>query len=551
MVITPWGLSNEIPNSDSYNIYQTGVGHQRESGSKTIFEALMYTNLNTGEIIPWQATSFEYNDDYTSVTVNLRDGVKWSDGEAFDAEDVKYTVELLRDNSPEFTYATIYEEWVKDVEIIDPLTAVINLNKPGPRWFQQNLALGHENHQVMLPEHVWADQDAATFKNLDFEKGWPVGTGAYKLVRSSSLQMVYDRRDNWWGVETGFADMPAPERIIIVPAASDESMAQLYISNQVDSGNPLQPGTYAAARSRNANLKSWNPEGPVWGAPDGCGYNLVFNNLKEPWNNRDVRIAINYALDRAQLATLGYEDANFPIVAPFSSYAVQNYVPGRLQALLDEYDRDRQDFGLVEEHMTAAGYAKDSDGYWAKDGERLVVPVRGPVFFAPIAPPLTQQLRNAGFDAIEVIEPAGSTAWNEDLSTGQSDMIFLVHCGSLSEPYETLKDLHSKFSRPIGEKCPSIIACTRYENPEYDAIIDQMEAMVGSPDDPVYMDLAEQALDIYLSEMPEIMTLEELHVVIFNETYWTGWPSSVDPYVAPYPPWEAWNLIVHNIQPTQ
>ena len=47
------------------------------------------------------------------------------------------------------------------------------------------------------------------------------------------------------------------------------------------------------------------------------------------------------------------------------------------------------------------------------------------------------------------------------------------------------------------------------------------------------------------------MTLEELHVVIFNETYWTGWPSSADPYVAPYPPWEAWNLIVHKIQPTQ
>ena len=52
LVITPWGLSNEIPNSDSYNIYQVGVGHQRESGSKTIYEALMYTNLNTGEIIP-------------------------------------------------------------------------------------------------------------------------------------------------------------------------------------------------------------------------------------------------------------------------------------------------------------------------------------------------------------------------------------------------------------------------------------------------------------------------------------------------------------------
>ena len=70
LVITPWGLDNHLPNAaESYNIYQTGVGHQRESGNKTIYEALMYMNVNTGELIPWQATGFEYNSDYTSVTV--------------------------------------------------------------------------------------------------------------------------------------------------------------------------------------------------------------------------------------------------------------------------------------------------------------------------------------------------------------------------------------------------------------------------------------------------------------------------------------------------
>ena len=64
-------------------------------------------------------------------------------------------------------------------------------------------------------------------------------------------------------------------------------------------------------------------------------------------------------------------------------------------------------------------------------------------------------------------------------------------------------------------------------------------------------DLASRALDIYLSDMPEIMLTEELHVVTFNHTYWTGWPSAEDPYVAPYPPWEAWRLIVHQIQPVK
>jgi peptide/nickel transport system substrate-binding protein len=78
-----------------------------------------------------------------------------------------------------------------------------------------------------------------------------------------------------------------------------------------------------------------------------------------------------------------------------------------------------------------------------------------------------------------------------------------------------------------------------------------MESIPGSVDDARYLELTAQAVDIYLRDMPEIMLLEELHVVAFNETYWTGWPNADDPYVAPYPCWEAWNLVVHTIQPVQ
>jgi peptide/nickel transport system substrate-binding protein len=552
LVVTPWGKGAEIVNPNNINIYLTSSwSHQREITDKTVFEDLMYTNLNTGEIVPWQAESFNYNDAFTAITVKLRKGIAWSDGEPFTSRDVKYTLEMLRDNSPDLQYATIYKEYLKNVDTPDDLTAVLNLNKPNPRFFQENLALGHENHQVILPEHIWKSQDPKTFTNFDLAKGWPVGTGAYKLVASSARQMVFDRRDDWWAAKTGFKPLPAPERIILVPAASDEATAQLYIGNQADSGNPLQPATFEAATARNKNLKSWADEGPVWGAPDGCGYVFSFNNSKAPWNNADVRIAINYAIDRQQISSLGYSSANYPIVAPFSGYMKERWLPGRLQEVIDKYDRDKRDLSLVEQHMTAAGYAKDDGGMWAKDGATLKVPVRGPQFFAPLAPPLAEQLKSAGFDASAIIEPDSSTAWNDDMATGQSDTIFFVHCGSISEPFNTLKDLHSKYGPPVGTKCPSIIACTRYNNAEYDKLIDDMDGMVGGPDNAKYMDDAAKALDMYLRDMPEIMLLEELHVVTFNNTYWKGWPSKKDPYAAPYPPWEAWYLIVNRIQPTQ
>jgi peptide/nickel transport system substrate-binding protein len=555
LVITPWGSVPEIRNPENYNIYLSGsYNHQRETGDKTIYEALMYTNLNTGEIIPWQAESFAYNDAYTAITVKLRPGVTWSDGQPFSSADVKYTLEMLRDNAPDLLYSSIYKEWLKGVDTPDPQTAVINLNKPGPRFFQLYLALGHENHQVILPAHIWKDQDPKTFTNYDLAKGWPVGTGAYKMVASSAQQQVFDRRDDWWGAKTGFQPLPAPQRIILVPGASDESMAQLYIGNKADSGNPLQPGTFRAAIERNPSLKSWNKQGPVWGAPDGCGYVFIFNHAKEPWNNRDVRLAINYAINRQEISTIGYENANYPIVAPFSAYMANRWIKsGPLKDLLDKYDRGTPSQAKVDEHMKAAGYEKNAQGLWEKGGQTLKVPVRGSQFFAPVAPPVGAQLKKAGFDATEIVEPPGSTALLEDQLVGKADTSFGVHCGSLSEPYETLKDLHSKLGRPLGEKCPfGGSLCSRYSNPEYDKLIDQLEAMPpGKPDDPKYMDLAARALDIYLADMPEIMLTEELHVVTFNNTYWTGWPNAEDPYVAPYPPWEAWRLIIHKIQPVK
>lgn len=346
-------------------------------------------------------------------------------------------------------------------------------------------------------------------------------------------------------------EMPAPERLILIPVASDEAMSQLHIANQIDTGNPLQPGTFVAAQQQNPNLRSWSETGPVWGAPDGCGYNLLFNNMKEPWSDVNVRLAINYAINRQQISDIGYEGANYPIVLPFSAYMAPNWVPGKIQELLDQYDRGTPDPAKVEEYMGKAGYAKNADGKWEKDGTVLKVPVFGPAFFQPSFPIVAQNLNDAGFDAtVEVA--ATDPEWVDKFLPGNHDTLILVHCGSLSEPFDTLKDLHTKYTAPIGTNLPgSVIQGQRYSNPALDAILDQMEAI--QPDnaqDSEYMNLAAQAVEIYLQDMPEIMLTEELHVVTYNTTYWTGYPNAADPYVAPYPCWEAINVMMYHLQPT-
>ncbi|MFN8619268.1 MAG: ABC transporter substrate-binding protein [Chloroflexota bacterium] len=565
LIFSPWGFLPQLPNPDNWNIYipDPAMNKQREMGLKGIYEALFYTNLNTGELVPWQAESYEYNADFTEITLKLRDGVTWCDGVQMTADDVKYTLEMLRDNSPDLLYSTIYKEWLKEVDVIDPLTAKIVLNKPGPRWFRDNLALGHENHQVILPKHIWENQDPKTWQNTPIADGGPCGTGPYKIVQSTAQQMIADKRDKWWGTETGFQPaMPAPDRLILIPVASDDAMAQLHISNGIDFGNPLQPGTFAGAQAQNPNLRSWAEQGPIWGAADGCGYNFMFNNQKEPWNDVNLRLAINYAIDRQQISDLGYEGANHPEVVPFSSYITGQWgvptvmnpdtEPGPLQAVIDQYDRGTPSPDKVAEYMGKAGYEKNADGKWAKDGVVLKVPISVPSFFQAVSPIVNQNLLDAGFDSS--VDVAASNEWLAPLTDGTFDTLILVHCGSLSEPYDTLQDLHSKYSAPPGTALPGSVVArggTRYENPELDAILDKMEAIQADKDpNSDYMKLAVQATDIYLRDMPELMLTEELHVVTDNTTYWTGYPNAADPYIAPYPCWEAIYLMMFKLQPT-
>jgi peptide/nickel transport system substrate-binding protein len=552
LVLTPWGdQPAQLANVENWNPYLTSIQHQRDAMQITVNEELFYTDLNSGKLVPWQAESFDNSADYLTATIHLRKGVAWSDGQPFTADDVKFTLEALRDAPPEINGSANYHEWIKSVDATDPLTAVIHFTKPAPRWVRDNLALGHENHYPILPAHIWKGQDIKAFTNYDLAKGWPVGTGAYRLVSSTTQQEIFDRRDDWWGAKTGFMPLPAPKRLIIVPVASDDAMGQLQIANQVDGGRQLLVGTFEAAQGQNPKLHSWNKQGPVWGAPDGCDYTLIFNNLKKPWDDVNLHLAVDHAIDRAKLSEIGYENSDHPVSFAFSGYMASTYLQkgGLLQGVIDKHDIDHPSPDLVNKYMAAAGFTKGADGFWAKDGKPLEFKVRVPAFIQPIQAPLTQQLKDAGFDAIQA--PVDDT-WLPDITNGNFDTLVFVHCGSLSEPLETLKDFHSKFARDQGTAIPNLIAASRYKNPDLDKIIDRMEAIPANPDPKSpYMQDAAAALDIVLRDLPQIEILEELHVVTFNDTYWTGWPAAADPYVAPYTPWEAFNLVIHHLKPAQ
>lgn len=549
LISSGWDYYAQVPSPDNMSPYSGPTLHERNILHYTVFENLFYSNIVGGSVEPWIGEEWEYNDDFTQVTVTLRDDVTWSDGEQLTSEDIVFTGNMLLDNAPEMTYASQFADNVDSVEAPDDFTVVFNLKRPSPRWARNELAysLGQPARFVIVPEHIWAGKNPLEFTNLDIEAGWPVGTGPFTLVRAGNDQLVFDRRDSWWADEAGKQAMPQVERVIYRPSTA-EAHPQLYISNQLDTGRDIQVGAFEAARQQNRNLRSWNDSGPQWGAPNGCTYRLTFNNQRAPFDDRDIRWAVNYALDRDEIINLAYEGSTYTAIAPLSAFdEIQSYVQ-KLSSVIDSFDVDNQDFDMVAEIMESKGYSQNSDGFWAMNGETLELDIQSQQG-NPMGPIIVQQLQDAGFDArLEVTQNA---AFVENARTGEFDLHLWVHCGSVYDPYQTLEHYHSSYAVPPGELVSSLRAYTRYDNPDLDAILDEMAGMVPSPDDPEYLELAGEALRIYFEDLPDITIGEERQVFVMNETYWTGWPNADDPYMHPPIPWEGYARVIHNLEPVQ
>ena len=100
-----YGGDTEILEPTNFNPYSLGgLGRIRGPLNKTLFEFFYYYNHNDGAEIPWLAESYTVAEDFTSVSVVIRQGVTWNDGTPFTADDVKFTLEKLRD-TPELAFS--------------------------------------------------------------------------------------------------------------------------------------------------------------------------------------------------------------------------------------------------------------------------------------------------------------------------------------------------------------------------------------------------------------------------------------------------------------
>jgi peptide/nickel transport system substrate-binding protein len=136
------------------------------------------TVLPDGSYVGELATDWEISDDGLTYTLHLVDNAVFHDGTPMTSEDVKFSLELYRDN-PEFPYMSSYPDVFTSIEAPDPTTVVMTSESPIGNFEYRMIFM------YVLPMHIWENEDPLSFANEEM-----IGTGSFMMAEYAQNEFV-------------------------------------------------------------------------------------------------------------------------------------------------------------------------------------------------------------------------------------------------------------------------------------------------------------------------------------------------------------------------
>lgn len=521
-LIMGWSVTSPIGVTNPWAI----PGYTHQEGNVFMWEPLMYFGIFSDKEIPWLAESIEYtSDDFTSLQVKVNPKARWSDGVPVTAKDVAFTFEGQLNNE-KLPYHASFVQFVDKITVVDDLTVDVAFKIPAPRFKFEVLTLKFDTGIPIVPAHGLENQEDVN----SYAGGIDIPhSGPYDLVAWNQNQKIYDLREDWWAVEAGVNPLPEVRRIIIVNLGGQvgqnmDTVAQRLVNNEMDSALDMRSAVIGNILAQNPAITTHAGNESPYGYLDWWPNSLWMNTRLEPFTDARVRRAIGRAVNRELINDILYEGAQIATIYPFPLYpGLQAFVDSpAVQALVEKYQPGKYDPDESAALMTEAGFTMNGQGLWEKDGATINTTIHGfEGIHSDIVPILVEMLRNAGFDASINF---GTDAYQQ-MADGAAGLYMFGHGASLKDPYAALELFHGRYSEAIGTSAGNN-RFSRYSNPEYDAILDQMAPL--SSEDPKFQELAVQALEIYWRDQIDVPVIQWLHRIAYNQTYWTNWPTTAN-----------------------
>src|SRR5205085_3400557 len=161
--------AGEIPGLRRLERLRPGANHQ--TGPNLTHEPLAYYSAYGNKEYLWLASGYDYSPDFKQLTIKLRSGVNWSDGQPFSADDVVYTLSTLKDLGPKVRWGVDVQQALDSATATDANTVLLKFKVPAPRFFDL-LTYKFDIGVYMVPKHIFSTAgDWANVKFFDLAKG--------------------------------------------------------------------------------------------------------------------------------------------------------------------------------------------------------------------------------------------------------------------------------------------------------------------------------------------------------------------------------------------
>jgi peptide/nickel transport system substrate-binding protein len=470
-----------------------------------IYEALLYFNQGKADDIqPQLATKYEFADGGKTLNFTLRDGIKWTDGQPFSSEDVAFTFNLLRTNEKINTGGLP----ITEATATDPTHVTLKFSE-GVYTRLSNIA----GRQWIVPKHLWSSvADASTYTN---DK--PIGTGPFTLSSFSAQNYVLQRNPNYW--ESG---KPKIKGVRFLQFNSNESATAALAAGQLDWSGIFIQDINKQYVDKDTTHNKWINESQLYLT------NLVPNHAKAPLNDLAVRQAISLALDRDQILKLAFPYGKPANVAGLPLPSFSDYVQPKYQSQKLEFNAQ-----TAQQTLEQDGWAKGSDGIYAKGGKKLSVTclvVTGYSDYISALQVIQQELKAAGIDfkTKEVSYANFATAQE----VGDFEMIITNNYSEGSAYSWYNRAYGGKQTAPLGKIAASNYS--RFSNPDIDQALLTIANTPPDQKDAIKAQI-QKIQDIVVAQLPYIPLQQSSAQIEYRTVNATGWPTEDNHYALATP----------------
>jgi peptide/nickel transport system substrate-binding protein len=304
-----WTSASDIPTMDIHS-QNNALGNGVHAA---VYESLVYYNSKTFKIEPVLATSWTLVNP-TTMRIELRKGVKFSDGSAFTVDDAVFSINRSMAKTSNFN---VFAQGIDKATKTGESTLEISLKAANP-------VLMNQLTELRMMSKAWAEKNKSLepkdikTKDESFAHRNAMGTGPF-MVESwqPDQKLVFKRNPNWWGKMDGNIT-----EIVYTPIKSEATRVAALLSGEVDL--VLDPSLQDLGRMRsNSALKVLDgaENRTIFFGMDQFRDELVGSNIKGKNPLKDVRVrkALYQAIDSATLNRVSMRGLSQPtgtLVAP-------------------------------------------------------------------------------------------------------------------------------------------------------------------------------------------------------------------------------------------